>query len=412
MAARLAIVCTHPIQYLAPWYRHLAQQPGLEVTVLYGSAHGLVEGGYEPEFGRAVRWDVDLASGYRWELLRSHALRPDVTTFFGNLSLDVFPALRRERFDAVLIQGWNCALYPLALMAARRAGLPVLLRGDSVRLPDAVEPPVQSSVPRLLKQKALGRYLAACAAVLALSSGNRRRLRDLGVPAEKIFWSPLAVEGDRFALPAAQRQAARREVRAQLGLRDEGTPLVLFCAKLVPKKEPALLVRAFAALRQSGAPGHLVLAGEGPLRGEIEALVAALRIPEVTLRGFVNQAELPSLYAAADLLVLPSSREETFGLVVAEALHAGLPVIASDHVGCAEDLVRPGETGLIFRNRDEADLTRCLQALCAGPEAAALRARLGAGAVARMATWTYAESTAGLLAALAFALSGRRPGAR
>lgn len=412
MAARLAIVCTHPIQYLAPWYRHLAQQPGLDVTVLYGSSHGLVEGGYEPEFGRAVRWDVDLASGYRWELLRSHAPRPDVTTFFGNLSLDVFPALRRARFDAVLIQGWNCALYPLALAAARRAGLPVLLRGDSVRLPDAVEPPVQSSVPRLLKQTALGRYLAACAAVLALSSGNRRRLRDLGVPDEKLFWSPLAVEGDRFALPAPQRQAARRELRARLGLRDEQTPLILLCAKLVPKKEPALLVRAFAALRQSGAPGHLVLAGEGPLRGEIEALIAARRIPDVTLRGFVNQAELPSLYAAADLLVLPSSREETFGLVVAEALHAGLPVITSDHVGCAEDLVRPGETGLIFRNRDEADLLRCLQTLCTGPEAPALRARLGAGAVARMATWTYAESTAGLLAALELALSGRRPGAR
>ena len=134
-------------------------------------------------------------------------------------------------------------------------------------------------------------------------------------------------------------------------------------------------------------------------------------LPSITMRP-VCSFSLAIVKVPSPVIVLPSSREETFGLVVAEALHAGLPVIASDHVGCAEDLVRPGETGLIFRSRDEADLSRCLQALCAGPKAAALRARLGAGAVARMATWTYAESTAGLLAALELALSERRPGAR
>lgn len=410
MRHRLAVVATHPIQYLAPWYRHLGQQPELDVTVFYGSGHGLFAGGYEPEFGRSVRWDVDLTSGYRWQLLSPHAPRPDVTTFFGNLSLDVFGVLSRSRFDAVLIQGWNCALYPMALAAARAAGLPVLLRGDSVRLPDAVEPPpamVSRGLRRRLKRGLLGRYLGACAAVLALSSGNRRRLADLGVPDEKVSWSPLAVEGSRFALAEPARAIERRSLRQRLGL-DPGdeTPLILFCAKLVPKKEPGLLLGAYAALRRQGARARLVLAGEGPLRGELEATVSAQRIPDVSFLGFVNQAELPALYAASDLLVLPSSHDETFGLVVAEALHAGLPVIASDHVGCAEDLVLP-QTGLVFRNRDEAELLRCLGLLCADPDAAARRQRLGLGAKARMSTWTYAESTAGLLEALRRVLSAR-----
>lgn len=400
MRHRLAVVATHPIQYLAPWYRHLGQQPELDVTVFYGSGHGLFAGGYEPEFGRSVRWDVDLTSGYRWQLLTPHSPRPDVTTFFGNLSLDVFGVLSRSRFDAVLIQGWNCALYPLALAAARAAGLPVLLRGDSVRLPDAVEPPPPATIARRLKRGLLGRYLGACAALLALSSGNRRRLADLGVPDEKVSWSPLAVEGSRFALPAPARAIERRATRQRLGLpREDETPLILFCAKLVPKKEPGLLLDAYAALRRQGARARLVLAGEGALRGELEAAIAAQRIPDVSFLGFVNQAELPALYAASDLLVLPSSHDETFGLVVAEAMHAGLPVIASDHVGCAEDLVQP-QTGLVFRNRDGADLLRCLRLLCADPDAAARRLRLGQGAQARMSTWTYAESTAGLLEAL------------
>lgn len=411
MRHRLAVVATHPIQYLAPWYRHLGQQPDLDVTVLYGSGHGLVAGGYEPEFGRSVRWDVDLTSGYRWQLLRSHAPRPDVTTFFGNLSLDVFGMLSRSRFDAVLIQGWNCALYPLALAAARAAGLPVLLRGDSVRLPDAVEPPPPTTFSRRLKTELLGRYLGACAAVLALSSGNRRRLADLGVPDEKVAWSPLAVDGSRFELPEPVRSIDRRSLRQRLGLdSDDAAPVILFCAKLVEKKEPGLLLSAYAALRRQGVPARLVLAGEGPLRAGLEAAIAAQRIPDVRFLGFVNQAELPALYAASDLLVLPSSHDETFGLVVAEAMHAGLPVIASDHVGCAEDLVLP-RTGLVFKNRDEADLLRCLRLLCAGPDAATRRQQLGQGARSRMATWTYAESTAGLLDALRRVLSAR-PGSR
>lgn len=412
MRHRLAVVATHPIQYLAPWYRHLGQQPELDVTVLYGSGHGLVAGGYEPEFGRSVRWDVDLTSGYRWQLLTSHAPRPDVTTFFGNLSLDVFGLLSRSRFDAVLIQGWNCALYPLALAAARAAGLPVLLRGDSVRLPDAVEQRPPATLSRRVKADLLGRYLGACAAVLALSSGNRRRLADLGVPDAKVFWSPLAVDAARFELPEVVRTTERRSMRQRIGLdaADE-TPVILFCAKLVPKKEPGLLLGAYAAMRRQGIRARLVLAGEGPLRKELEAAISALRIPDVRFLGFVNQAELPALYAASDLLVLPSSHDETFGLVVAEAMHAGLPVIASDHVGCAEDLVLP-QTGLVFRNRDEAELQRCLHLLCAEPDAPARRLQLGQGARARMSTWTYAESTAGLIEALRRVLSagsGPRP---
>ena len=73
----------------------------------------------------------------------------------------------------------------------------------------------------------------------------------------------------------------------------------------------------------------------------------ASRVHGVHFLGFRNQSELPALYAAADVLCLPSVRE-TFGLVVSEAMHAGLPVVCSDRVGCTEDLVLPGQTGAVF----------------------------------------------------------------
>ncbi len=82
----------------------------------------------------------------------------------------------------------------------------------------------------------------------------------------------------------------------------------------------------------------------------------------MTIAGFVNQQELPSWYAAADTLVLPSDSRETWGLVVNEAMAAGLPVVVSDAAGCSLDLVREGENGFTYavRQRCRARGPPCL----------------------------------------------------
>ncbi len=390
---RLAIVCSHPIQYLAPWFAALAAEPQLDVTVLYGDDHGM-RAGFEPGFQKTFGWDVDLSAGYRFEILRNQALRPGVDRFWGILSSELFTRLTPQRFDGVLIQGWNYALYPLALLAARRRGLPVLVRCESVQ-------------PKTgLKQMLLRRYLASCAAALAISTPNRRLLLHYGVPAERIFFSPYAVDGAHFRLGVGQRQAARRAWRLALRLDAEAaTPILLFVGKLVPIKAPELLLEAFLALRRLGIFAHLVFCGDGPLRNSLEQAASAAGpfASDVSFLGFVNQAELPTLYAAADVLILPSLRE-TFGVVVAEAMHAGLPVVVADSVGCAEDLVRPAQTappaGLCFAAKDAAALLQCLRELCEGPQAQNRRAVLAAGARVRIAHWNYAAATHGLLQAL------------
>jgi len=407
---RVAMVCSHAIQYLVPWFVHASGHPRLDLTVLLGDEHGL-RAGHDPDFGRAFRWDVDLETGYRRVVLPNQALRPGVGRFWGIASLAVFSELTAARYDAVVIQGWNYALYPLALLAARRAGLPVLMRAESACLPG--EAPAVT--PRqLAKDAVLRRYLGACAGALAVSSGNRRLLLHYGMPPARVFSSPYAVDGERLRRSSAQRLAAQAALRARLGLQAGAPaavgepPILLYCGKLVAVKDPQLLLAGFAALRRGGTPAVLVVVGDGPLRGELQDYTRAHAVPDVHFLGFKNQSELPELYAAADALVLPS-RRETFGVVVIEALHAGVPVIASDGVGCAEDLVLAEQTGLQFPRGDVAALTRCLEALCAGESGRARRQQLAAGARARAASWTYAESTAGLVQALD-AILGSAPG--
>jgi glycosyltransferase involved in cell wall biosynthesis len=128
-------------------------------------------------------------------------------------------------------------------------------------------------------------------------------------------------------------------------------------AKLIARKRPFDLVDAVAALRRRGADVHALFVGDGEDRAATERRAVTMGIGDaMTIAGFVNQRELPDRYAAADALVLPSDSRETWGLVVNEAMAAGLPVVVSDAAGCAVDLVRDGENGFTYACGDVAAL--------------------------------------------------------
>jgi glycosyltransferase involved in cell wall biosynthesis len=144
----------------------------------------------------------------------------------------------------------------------------------------------------------------------------------------------------------------------------------------------------------------LALAGDGPLGAEV-----AKQPDNVQALGFVPRDHLPALYAAADVVVLPSIRTETFlepwGLVVNEAMHQGTPVITSDAVGAARGgLVEDGRNGLVVPERDADALAARLRGIAQNPQ---LREGLGAAARRDVARFTYAAWVTGMRRALAAA---------
>jgi glycosyltransferase involved in cell wall biosynthesis len=206
--------------------------------------------------------------------------------------------------------------------------------------------------------------------------------------------APPAVDVDHFAapVPAAERDAAR----ARAG--GPGTELlVLFVGRLEREKGVEVLARAWPGARL-GPGARLALAGSGPLAGAI-----ARELPEARLLGHVEADALPALYAAADVLVMPSVETPTFrepwGLVANEAMAQRTPVIATDMVGAlAGGLVRDGETGLAVEAGDAAALATALGVLASAPE---LRERLGERARAAALAYSPAAWAAGMAAALA-----------
>nr|WP_284047716.1 glycosyltransferase [Halomonas gemina] len=149
--------------------------------------------------------------------------------------------------------------------------------------------------------------------------------------------------------------AARVRVRAELGL-DGYTPLLLAVGRLWEQKDYPNLLRAFAHLDPGAIPPQLAIVGEGPLRGELEALAQSLGMVD-RVRFLGVRHDVPALMSACDVFVLPSAWEG-FGLVVAEAMACERPVVATDCGGVREVV---GEDGFLVPPRDNTALAAAME---------------------------------------------------
>lgn len=364
---RLAIFTSHPIQYQAPLFRALAASEVIEPTVYFGSRHGL-DVAMDAGFGQAFQWDVPLLDGYTHTFLPNTASKPDVSRFSGVRISGADSVLARGNHDALMLLGWQTLAHVQMLRAAWQLGIPAILRGESTlqrepatRARASTRRVVWLPIRRRLYHAAFSRVQA----FLVIGTRNRDYYRSFGVPEHKLYWAPYAVDNDWFSLSDHDREAARSRVRSRLRV---GPNTVVFAssAKLIARKRPVDLIDAVAAVRSRGVDAHALFVGDGEERATITRRAEKQGIAgAVTIAGFVNQRELPDWYAAADALVLPSDSRETWGLVVNEAMAAGLPVVVSDAAGCSVDLVRPGENGFTYPCGDVTALGDCLTSVAA-----------------------------------------------
>lgn len=386
MPTKLAIVATHPIQYYAPWFAHLAREAGLAVRVFYLWDFG-VAAHVDRGFQRPVRWDVPLLEGYAHEFVENRSPSPGTAGYFGLWNPALPRRVRAWAPSAVLLTAYNFASIGHFLLRWGTDNPPLLFRGDSHRL-----------VPRHGMTQALKRRLIAAvfrrfAAALYVGSANRDYFALHGVAAQRLFHSPHAVDNERFFAARASAEAEAPAWKRSLGI-PEGNRVILFAGKFEEKKRPLDLLRAF--LDAGVERASLLFVGSGPQEAALRA--AAAGRSHVHFAPFRNQSLMPLTYAAGDVFVLPSfGPAETWGLAVNEAMCMGRAVIASDHVGCARDLVIAGETGLTFPAGNVAALAEMLRAALADPS------RLkewGERARARIRSYSFEQATAGLVAAL------------
>jgi glycosyltransferase involved in cell wall biosynthesis len=361
---RLAVFASHPTQYQAPVFRELAKRDDIHLLVLYGSDHGSAAA-YDSGFGRNVKWDIPLLEGYDFEILDNRARKKNVNTFLGISVPDVGERFARSTCDAALIMGWQTRGHAQAIRAAVTHGIPTLLFGEStlaMRPTSKWRARIRAAAWLPLRRRAYRFLFSRVDGFLTLGTRNEAYYSHFDVPAEKMFRVGYAVENERFELSESDKTIARTSVRTALGIMDSSFVFVSV-AKIQEKKRPIDLLKAFSTVSGILPAARLVYVGDGPQRRELEAEIVSRGMSDrVTLAGFVNQEMIPQFYAAADCAVLPSDSGETWGLAVNEALASGMPVIVSDMVGCAPDLVS-GSEGRVFPFADTAALASAMESI-------------------------------------------------
>ena len=252
--------------------------------------------------------------------------------------------LRRQRPDVLHTHGWGTL--GEGLLAARLAGVPCVVHGE------------HGTMETRRRNRALQRWAwHRCDRVLAVSSRLAERMAaEVRFPLDRITTIRNGVELARFA--AGDRTRGRRMLHL-----DPQQLAIGIVGRLVPVKDHATFLDALARLRDAGARFQGVIVGDGVLRADLESRAAALRLTGVVR--FVGHIEnVPDALAAMDLFVL-SSRSEGLSNTIAEAMAAGLPIVAT-RVGGADELVEEGKNGLLVPPDDPAALAGAIAALLQG----------------------------------------------
>lgn len=344
---KLGVFSTHPIQYQVPLWRRLSRNPELDVKVFYFSDQG-VSKKIDPGFSQLVTWDVPLLEGYQYEFLSNKPVQ-EANSFRIN-SVDRF--MSSHQFDVILLHGYTHKFARQIIRNKRRHGYKVILRGEFTEMPRRV-----FDWKRVPRKVYLDWFYKRVDHFCPIGNDAISHLKKYGIQESNFTLSPYSVDDQLFENKS--NNLNKKECREKLRI-SENKKVFIFSGKLIPRKQPLLLGDAVLKLCKKYPQLAVIYLGSGP---QFEVLKQLLE-PELGKRfiapGFVNQSELGLYFKSADVFVLPSTYD-TWGLVVNEAMHFGLPCIVSDMVGSRHDLVINGETGLVFDHKSSDDLADCMQ---------------------------------------------------
>jgi len=392
---RLAYFVSHPIQYQAPLLRLLAQQPDIDLTVLFGSDFS-AKSYHDEGFGVQVCWDTELLNGYPYEFLPAFR---DVgnESFSSPISRGLLAALKdkngKNRFDLLWIHGYASLNQLQGILLGRLLGIPVLVRAES-----SLEDRPRGVLKLLAKRAFFVALKHLIQGVLPIGTRNHAYWRFYLGDSFPLFTVPYAVDNAWFQQQSLQSQHTRSQLQNELGL-DPSRPVILFASKLQERKLCCDLIEAFLRLSEQPQPmpqPYLVIVGDGEERAALERQAAQDASDSIRFCGFRNQSELPRFFDLCSVFVLPS-RHEPWGLIVNEVMNAARPVILSTDVGCSVDLVTNGVEGFIYPTGDIQQLENALRSVLESPDRAKI---MGNNALERIRGWNFEEDVRGLRQAI------------
>ncbi len=374
-AIRVSAVFPEPTPYRSPLLDRVAALPEIDLTVLYAARTVAGRTWRVNLRHRAVFLRGARVPGAQKLLHHDYPVTPGITR-----------ALDAGRPEVVVVSGWSTFAAQAAIAWCRLRHVPYVL---------VVESHDEGPRPgwrRRVKGAVVPRVVEGASGALVTGTLARHSMVARGARPERVrvFANTIDVEG--FGEQADRLADRRSDLRGELGAGADDV-VVLSVARLAPEKGLDVLVHAVAETDDSRL--LLVVAGDGPQREPLEDL-ARVRGVRLTLTGDREWQRIVEVYVAADVFALLSEREP-WAVVVNEAAACGLPLVLSDRVGAAHDLLLDGENGFLVPAGDVDVASGALRSLATNP---ALRHAFGARSRELARDWGYGPSVAGFLAAV------------
>ncbi len=382
---RLGYLVTHPIQYQAPMLRQLSKVPWIDLEVAFCSPLSM-NGYFDKEFNRIIRWDVPLTSGYRSSFLKSFGTNK-IVNFWRPFNFGLLKFLKEKKIQILLIHGYNRFFHWWAILLCKLLRIRVMIRDEAW----------EKSRKRDLKNKILNRirfYILNefVDQFLAIGTNNLEYYKKMGIPSRKIDIAPYAVDNSFFKKNVSESKT--NEIKKMLKIPSDA-PVILYASKLMARKNANLLLDSFKLfVQETNSKAHLIFVGDGELFDQLKKFSEENVLSQtVHMVGFKNQRELKLYYDLCDVFILPSSNE-AWGLVINEAMAHGKAVIASEEVGCAKDLIENGNNGYIFKLDEKNSLFFSIKAILKSKDIAQ---SMGKNSLRKITPWNISKTVEGIL---------------
>jgi glycosyltransferase involved in cell wall biosynthesis len=373
-AVRVAVVSPEPTPYRSPLFDRIAVRPEVDLTVIYAARTVAgrtwsVEPRHRSVFLRGVA-----VPGARRVLHHDYPVTPRIMR-----------ALREARPDVVVVSGWSTFASQAAIAWCRARSVPYLMLVESHNLGR------RSAWRGAVKGAVVPRLLGGASGVLAVGRLARDSVVARGAPPDRVGVFANTIDVAVWEERAARLARKRRKLRAAFAFGDDDV-VVLSVARLAREKGLDTLVRAVGAAHDPRLA--IVVAGTGPQASALMGLAEELGV-RLLLTGELPEEQVAKAYVAADVFALLSTREP-WGVVVNEAASSGLPLVLSDQVGAAHDLLLDGENGVLVPADDVAAAARPLRRLASDP---GLRRAMGDRSRELVRGWGYEQSIENFVAA-------------
>ena len=388
----VAIYALHPITYQTPIFEDLhnklvSEEPGIRFEVLFGDDLSLRNVYYE-HLNSSIRFDQNLRlDRFPNKFLKNYA-RDSRRGFFSRINPQIFVDMIVNRRDILLVHGYETFTAWIAIFLYKVFQRKVIFRGEAV----LEGTPYHGGLVRAIKRKVLP-ILFKCIDKFAYScDGNRRYFEEYGVENEKFIFMPCAVNNEYYLELIKESVTQVHEIRDRYKVPEEHFT-ILFCARFTDRKRPIDLIKAVSAIDHAGIT--ILFVGDGPKRDAMERAAKDSEVNAI-FTGFLTTEELTKLGVISHLAVNLSEKDPS-PKSLNESMLFGLPVIVTDVLGTAKDLVESGVNGYIIPVGDTGSLAKHILFLKYNPKK---RAEMGRNSLDKIRQWNYSVGTCNLIKAI------------